>query len=187
MTRSMKKRGGFTLIESLMSTAIMSVLVLAAFVASESAMRATSRVASVEAADERVANSLTRLRRLLMPASLSALEAIPPIALAAPEPMQDSFVYDNVQFRIVTGFANGARVYVPPFGTNAWRIWYQPGNGGNGSLMLDDGKSITSLLEHVRGATFVLRGRHLTITLLTAKPDAQGTATCELRLALLVL
>lgn len=187
MKRLRRNVGGFTLLESVMSTAILSVLVLAAFGASEAAMRAMSRVASVEAADDRVANSLTRLRRLLMPASLSALEAIPPIAMAAPEPMQDSFVYDNVQFRIVTGFANGARVYVPPFGTSAWRIWYQAGGGGSGSLMLDDGKSVTSLLDGVRGATFVLRGRHLTITLQTVRPDTGGTSTSELRLALLVL
>jgi hypothetical protein len=181
-----RRRGGFTLIETLSSCAILTMLVFAAFGATEVAMRASSRVASIEAADTRSADALSRIRRLLMPASLSMLEAIPPIANAAPEPMQDTFVYDNIRFRMVAGFASGARVFVPPVAANPWRIWLQTPQTGSGSLMFDDGKTVTSILEDVRGATFVLTGRHLTITLQTDRPDKRGVSTCQLKLAILV-
>jgi len=181
-----RRCGGFTLLETVTSAAILTVLVLAAFGATEVAMRASSRVASVDAADTRTADALSRLRRLLMPASLQMLEAIPPIANAIPEPMQDGFVYDNIRFRVVAGFASGARVFVPAVGNNPWRVWYQSPGNGDGSLMLDDGKTVTSILENVRNANFTLTGRHLTINVQTSRPDARGTATCQLKLAILV-
>ena len=184
--KSGNRRGGFTLLETASSAALLSVLVLAAFGASQIAMRATSRVATVDAADARTGDALTRLRRLLMPASLSTLEGIPgspPGALA--EPMQDGIAYDNLQFRAVAGFQNGARVYVPAIGTPAWKVWFQAGNG-SGALLFDDGRSTTSLLENVRGATFTLTGRNLSIAVQTDRPDARGQASCELRLAILI-
>jgi hypothetical protein len=184
--RRLAARRGFTILETASSAALLSILVLAAFGASQMAMRATSRVASLDAADARSADTLTRLRRLLMPASLSTLEAVPSSPPgAAVEPMQDGVVYDNLQFRVVAGFTNGARVYVPALGAAPWRLWFQAG-AGSGALYLDDGSSTTALLEGVRGASFTLTGRSLSITLQTDRTGARGQSTCELRLAILI-
>jgi hypothetical protein len=182
------KRGtsGFTVLETVSSAAILSLLVFAALGASRVAMRGTGSVVSVDAADSRVAESLTRMRRLLMPASVSSLEAVPSPYGVAPEPMQDGVVYDNMSFRTVTGYANGGPVYVPALGTNPWQLFFRAGQNGAGELVLDDGRSVTTLLENVRGAAFVLQGKQLAITLQTARPDYEGDATAELRLVLLV-
>ena len=182
-----KRAAGFTLLETISSAGILTLLVMAAFGASEAAMRATGSVATVDAADQRTAEVMTRLRRLLMPASLSMLEAVPSLPPGAlPEPMQDAVPYDNIRFRTVTGFQNGGPVYVPAIASNPWKLWFQPSGGNFGSLMFDDGRTTVALIDFVSGATFELQGRRLSITLVTRRPDASGAATCELRLALMV-
>lgn len=182
-----RRIAGFTLVETLSSAAILTFLVFAALGASQAAMRATTSVASMDAADARVANSLTRMRRLLLSASLSTLEAIPigPDGVA-PELMQPGVVYDNMNFRVVTGYASGAPVYLPALGADPWRLWLRGGGNGPGALVLDDSATSTVLLEDVRAATFTLQGKQLSITLRNGRPDAGGESTCELRLTLLV-
>ncbi len=194
--RKLSTRGraarGFTMIEVVTSATILTVMVFAAFGATQAAMRATSSVVTMDAAENRVADSLTRLRRLLMPASLSTIEGVPTGSKAAvAEPMQANVVYDNARFRIVTGFMNGAAVYEPPIGKNPWQLWFQAGRTNvDGQLMFDDGNSSTALLEHVIGATFELHGKYLKVTLQSTRPDGScgrtGEGTAELRLALLV-
>jgi hypothetical protein len=174
------------MLELVSSAAILSVLAFAALGASRMAMRSTGAVVSVDAADNRVGESLTRMRRLLMAASRSSLEAVPSQYGVALEPMQEEVAYENLSFRTVTGYAEGGPVYAPALDSKPWSLSFQAGRLGAGSLVLDDGRSTVTLLEGLRGASFVLQGKQLAITLQTVRPDHEREGTAELRLALLV-
>ena len=184
--RTGRTLGGFTLMEVTLSTAILSMLVLAGATASKVALTATGDVVRLDAAGGRSSHTLEKMRRLLLSASVGSLQGTPAGVNKVPEPMQPATDYDNVQFRIVTGFANNAPVYQPALGTAPWKLYRSVDGRNRGALWLDDGHTTTKLLDDVESAKFQLAGRHLDATLVTTSSDCAGTATVELQLNLLV-
>lgn len=160
-----RRMRGSTLIEALGSSGLLSLLVLAAFATSRTTLTATSTVASADAAASRSDHTFDRLRELLLSASVGTLQGVPPQGVVA-EPMQPGVDYDNVEFRIVSGFVGGAVEYVPPVTLKPWQVRLEHDQtGGDARLVFDDGRSSTRLLEGVQSAAFRLDGKCLHVSL----------------------
>jgi hypothetical protein len=173
----MKRRSirGSTLLEAVSSAGMLSMLVFAAFAASRTALRATDTVVGAEATAGRTDHTLGKLRQLFLSASVASLAATPAGGVV-PEPMQPDVDYDNVEFRIVTGWANGAPTLVPPAGEAPWKVRVEVAQDGRRSLVHEDGKSTTRLLDDVGAVTFRLDGicLHLSLSSCANDCDVRG-------------
>ena len=178
--------GGFTLLEVVISTGILSMLMLAAATSSQITMTAANSVTKVESSTGNASHFAERLRSYLVPASRSRLEAVPAGVNKVAETMLSGVSYDNIRFRTVTGFRNGAVVLTPAVGTNPWRIYRSVDARGTGSLWHDNGTRQTKLLDDVASASFTLTGKHLYVSLVSSCPDAAGDTTTTFEIALLV-
>jgi hypothetical protein len=163
----MKRRSaGFTAVEAAMSSALLSMLVIAATGVCRMTMQATSTVAIVDSADGQGKHAVDRLRQLLLPVSLATLQGIPSSGGKVAEAMQPKVDYADLRFRQVAGFEKGARTFTPPADQPEWRLYRvadQRGNGGE--LWLERGGSSCLLLDDVERASFQLDGKRLTIVL----------------------
>jgi len=178
-------RAGFTMIETMVSAAVLSLIVFAAVTASQTAMRATGGVVSTDAADGRARHVVDRMRALFLSASAGSLSGVPTSGGYVAEPMQDALAYSDVRFRTVTGFQKGAPVYVPPLGTTPFRIFRTVDNTGRGFLVLDNGHQ-TELLADVDRAIFQRVGKRLQIQVTTSPAGVATPTSVDLELVMLV-
>jgi hypothetical protein len=183
----MKRRiAGFTMIETLTSSAVLSIVVFAAVGASHSAMRATSEVVTADSTCGRVQSSLDRLRTLLLAASNSTLQAIPASYGKVAEPMQDGVTYSDLSFRTGAGLVDGAIAYVPATDLAPYHLYFEGDQRKGGSLMLDTGRSQTALIDDVQAVTFQRNGKELKVTFTAGTPGCTDTTQVQLGVVLLV-
>ncbi len=88
---------GLTIVELSVSTAILSVLVLAASTASQTALTATADVVANDAEEGTARHALDRLELLLVSASRSTLEGVPVGQGVTPEPLQEGVDYRDLR------------------------------------------------------------------------------------------
>ena len=176
---------GFTMVETMVSAAVLSIIVFAAVTASHTAMRATSGVVSIDAADGRARHVLDRMRALFLSASVGTLQGIPVVAGTVPEPMSDAVDYSDIRFRTVSGWTKGAPVYVPVAANAPFRVYRTVDAKGRGSLVLDNGHT-TELVADVDRAVFRRIGRRLQIEITTSPGQANAVHSVELELVLMV-
>lgn len=186
-TRAGRRRAGFTLMEVLVSTLLLSFLILMAGVVTRGAMGSTARTVVLDATDARLQRTLHRVRQRLTAASLSTLEAVPDGA-ALPAPMADDVVYDNVDFRQVVGYAQGAPLYRPDPADAPMRLWFEadPAGGPTGTLWFDDGEQQVALMRGVEDVEVIKTGKRLAVAVRFARPDAKKVSISNLAVALVV-
>ena len=126
-SQPMRSRRGMTLLEISISTAILGFLVFAAATVAKVALDATGDVVLLDVADgvERRADS--QLDDLLLSASQATLQGIPSNQGSVAETMLSGVDYQDLRFRRVVGFLNGALTYEPPNGTTAMRLYHAGG------------------------------------------------------------
>jgi prepilin-type N-terminal cleavage/methylation domain-containing protein len=176
---------GFTLLEVLVSTAVLSVVALAAVTTTRAATTATGTVVKIDGADGATDDAFDLLRSRFVSASLGTLKGIP-VSGKVYETMLPNTVYADVQFRAVTGLSKGARVFTPPMNLAAWHLYRTVDAKGRGSLMFDAGSGGVPLLGDVRSLTFQLTGKRLVMTVVVGRPDKTGSATHEVDFTLIV-
>jgi len=179
------RRGGFTLIEVLISTALLSFLMLLAGVVTRGSMTTTGQGIALDSADGRVQRALERARRQLASASLATLQA-EPLDDPTLQPMTDAVAYDNVAFRQVTGFAGGEPLLEPDLAAAPMRLWFEPAGAGGGTVWLDDGAGAVALVRAVDALRITKAGRRLDLAIDFARPAAVASSTMRLAVALVV-
>lgn len=165
MERIPRNRRGLSLLEISISTSILSLLVFAAASSSRVALLATSDVNArdAEAGSER--RTSVQLRELLLSASQAELEGVPAGQAVLAEPMQDDVDYQELRFRRVVGFVDGALTYEPPMGAAASRLFRAADPEGDGALVLETANRSAVLLADVRSVNFRRAGAKLTVTI----------------------
>ncbi len=156
---------GMSLLEISISTSILSLLVFAAASSSRMALLATTDISERDAEAGAERRTAVQLRELLLSASQAELEGIPVGQAVMAEPMQDDVDYQELRFRRVVGFVNGALGYEPPIGAAAFKLRRTVDAVGNGSLVLDHANQSASLLADVRSVIFRRAGAKLTATI----------------------
>lgn len=181
------RRGGFTLIEVLISTVLLSFLILLAGTVTRGSMSSTARSVALDTANGRTQRALDRARAHLASASLATLEAALP-GDPALLPMADDVACDNIAFRQVVGFAAGAPLLDPDPAELPMRLWLQAdsGSGSGGTLWFDDGTQAAPIAGEVVSLDITKSGRRLAIVIGFARPDAKQFATTGLSVALVV-
>lgn len=178
------RAGGFTMLEVLIASVLLSFLILLAGVVTRGSMAATGRSVGLDVTDGRIQRALDHVRRRLNSASLATLEAAVP---GDPTllPMVDDFVYDNVAFRQVVGFAGGAPVLDPDPAVAPMRVWFEAGVGA-GIVWFDTGGGATAIARGVSDLRITRTGKHLDLEIDFPRADADQQATLRMAVALVV-
>lgn len=154
---------GMTMLELSLSTVVLAFLVFAAASVAKVALDATGTVVVADATAGKERRTSDRLEELLLSASLAMLQGTPSQGQMV-EPLQEDVDYADVSFRRVVGFADGAVIYEPAPGTAPMRLYRSTVRTGTGSLVLEDGGSTITLLDHVTGLSVRRSGNKLTVT-----------------------
>jgi prepilin-type N-terminal cleavage/methylation domain-containing protein len=157
-------RRGMTLLELSISTVVLAFLVFTAATVAKVALDATGEVVVADADAGKERRTDDRLEELLLSASLATLQGVPNQGQVA-EFMQEDVVYQDLRFRRVVGFVDGARVYEPALTESAARLYRSTTRSGTGSLVLEDGGTTTTLLEDVTALSVRLDGTKLTVSI----------------------
>jgi hypothetical protein len=167
---------GTSLLEVSISTALLSFLVFAAASASRIAITTADDVTVRDATTGGARRNAARFEGQLISVSLSSLQGIPANQGVAVEPMLENVDYQELQFRRVTGFEQGAIVYEPALGTAAARLYraVDP-KTGIGTLALENRGLTSTLLEGVRSVNFRRVDSTLTITVTTGRGNEVPT------------
>ncbi len=172
---------GHTLLEITVSTVILSLLILAAATASKIAIVATADVALTDHSAGEERRTLDTIGQQLLSASRATLQGTPSVQGVTAENLQAGVSYQDLRFRKVIGFRNGAVTYEPATGQTAAQLARTVDRLGRGSLVLINHGATTTLLDDVRSVAFQLAGAKLTVTLVlgnaTAGDSTTGTTT----------
>jgi hypothetical protein len=157
------RQAGFTFVEVCISAVFLSGILALGVDISRRALQSADRTVVADVVATRLDSALDRIRGQFVAASRGTLQAIP-IGKFVPEPMQDGVVYDNVQFRRVTGVSVGAPLYAPPIGKAPLRFFC--GTDHNQSaLLFDNGAMAAVLIPEGATATFTKQGDQIVVTL----------------------
>lgn len=161
--RTRKDRAGFTLLEVLISSVILSFLLIVGISMSRSALASADQSVAIDSSATRLDAALDRMRAQFVATSKSTLQAIP-TGKTAPEDMVDGVVYDNIRFRRVTGISLGAPLYFPPTTAPPLRF-YMGTYDSSPALLFDSGASSTVLIPDGATATFTRNGDQVVVAL----------------------
>ncbi len=157
------RQSGFTLVESLISTAMLSVILISGVVVTRSAMLSSERSLNEDGARAGLDRLQQRAQQYLRSASRATLLAVPTGGTKAVA-MVDGVTYNNIEFRRVVGFAKGAVVYQPPVTKPPYRIYFQAElPNGSGSIYLDDGVQTVPLVRSITAASFTKSAKRITL------------------------
>ena len=176
------------MIETLTSASVLTLVVFAAAGASRVAMDCTGQVVSIEAAGGRASASLDRVRTLLLSASAETLTGIPASSYGTiAELMLDEVDYRDLNFRTVSGYTDGTRTFVPALDQPPYRLYVVAATQERGSLVLDNGRTSTILLDDVRSLRVRRAGKEVHVVIESAQPEStHGSAIHDLGVVLMV-
>lgn len=177
---SRRPRSGFTIVEVLVSTGVLSLLLLLAAQVSRASLSSTHRTVAIDVLDARVERTFGELRPLLRSASLATLMAVDSKVGGPAQPLVDGVIYDNLEFRDVVGWANGAALLEPPLTDPPYRLWFVAGVAGRGAIWFDDGRSAWPLMDGIDGVSIAKTGKRLAVDLAFHRPDARGDVSSQL-------
>jgi hypothetical protein len=157
------RQAGFTFVEVCISAVFLSGILALGVDISRRALQSADRTVVADVVATRLDSALDRIRGQFVAASRSTLQAIP-TGKFVPETMQDGVVYDNVQFRRVTGVSIGATLYSPPIGKAPLRF-YCGADHNQSALLFDNGAMAAVLIPEGATATFTKQGDQIVVTL----------------------
>jgi len=99
--------------------------------------------------------------------------------------MQDGVVYDNVQFRRVTGVSVGAPLYAPPLGLPPLRFYCGVDHKVS-ALLFDNGAMAAVLIPEGATATFTKQGDQIVVALNSPATKSHPAAALAAAFRLLV-
>lgn len=177
-------RAGFTLLEVLISAVILSFLLIVGISMSRTALASADQSVAIDSSATRLDAALDRMRAQFVATSRATLQAIP-TGGTAPEAMVDGVVYDNIQFRRVTGISMGAPLYFPPAAAPPMRLYMGTYNSSP-ALLFDSSASSTVLVPDGATATFTKNGDQVVVALSCPKTKTHAAAALATAFRLLV-
>ena len=178
------RQAGFTFVEVCLSAVLLSMILAVGVNVSRFALASADRTVSADVTAARLDAALDRIRGQFVAASRATLQAIP-TGKTVPEPMQDGVVYDNVQFRRVTGVSIGAPLYAPPIGKAPLRF-FQGSDHNQSALLFDNGAMAAVLVPGGATATFTKSGDQIVVALSSPATKSHPAAALAAAFRLLV-
>lgn len=175
----MRRRGGFTTIELLVSAVVLALLMLGGVVAARSSTGLAQDSLRTSEAERRARSAHEAVKRSVASAGRSTLAGIPFVG-SPPEPMQDGVAYDQLIFRRTVSNGPAGPVYDPAPPALPVALALQPhGPAGENDLVRLDGGSMVPLCGGIESLSFVRTGSRLTVTIVVVD-RAAGRRPCTL-------
>lgn len=182
--RTRRGSAGFTLLEVLISSVILSFLLIIGISMSRTALASADQSVAIDSSATKLDAALDRMRAQFVATGRSTLQSIP-TGKVAPEAMVDGAIYDNIQFRRVTGISMGAPLYFPPVAAPPMRFYMGTYNSSP-ALLFDSGAGSTVLIPDGATATFVKNGDQVVVTLSCPATKTHSAAALATAFRLLV-